>query len=230
MKNSFMSSNRQGVFIGVVLLLLSGTGVGGWMVWRARPHVAELSRTSMPTVRPSAPSQVQPTSPPAKAPLQSQTAPSKSPSAIARVPEVYRLRVENNQVRLAPTRIALAPGVPSNVALTQAIDELLANGQTADLNSTIPSGTRLLSLRVASQGIYVDLSREFTQGGGSESMVDRVAQVLYTATSLDPTAKVYLSVEGQLLDENHPLGGEGVILQSPLTRQQFAAEFKDIVH
>jgi spore germination protein GerM len=75
----------------------------------------------------------------------------------------------------------------------------------------------------------VDLSREFSQGGGSASMIDRVAQVLYTVTSLDPTAKVYLSIEGQLLDENHPLGGEGVILQQPLTRQQFAVDFKDIL-
>jgi spore germination protein GerM len=87
-----------------------------------------------------------------------------------------------------------------------------------------------LSLRVAPQRIDLDLSREFIQGGGSDSMVGRVAQVLYTATSLDPTAKVYLSVEGQRLDENHPLGGEGVILQQPLTRQQFAVDFKDILH
>jgi spore germination protein GerM len=56
-------------------------------------------------------------------------------------------------------------------------------------------------------------------------MIYRVAQVLYTATSLDPKAKVFLSVESQPLDENHPLGGEGLILRQPMTRQDFAQDF-----
>lgn len=89
------------------------------------------------------------------------------------------------------------------------------------LSSTIPRGTRLLSLQIKPDGIDLNLSQNFTQGGGSASMIYRVAQVLYTATSLDPQAKVYLSVEGKLLDEETPLGGEGLILQQPLTRQQF---------
>lgn len=209
--------------MGLVLLLLSGIGVGAWWAWRSK-SISPPSQSATPT-------QVQPTQIPT-APLQPQTAPSPSskPSTIARVPEVYRLRVENNQVRLAPTRIALAPGASSTSALTQALTELFSNRQTAESSSTVPPGTRLLSLSSTPQRIDVDLSREFMQGGGSESMIDRVAQVLYTATSLDPTAKVYLSVEGQLLDENHPLGGEGVILKQPLTRQQFAADFKDSLH
>ncbi len=213
--------------MGLVLLLLSATGVGAWWAWRAHPRVAELSQSTSPP--PATPTQVQPTETPT-APPQPQTVPSTAPSLIVRVPEVYRLRVENNQVRLTPTQIAVKPGVSSTVALTQALDELLSNRQTATLSSTIPVGTRLLNLRAAPQRIDVDLSREFTQGGGSESMVDRVAQVLYTATSLNPTAKVYLSIEGQRLGENYPLGGEGIILQQPLTRQQFATDFKDILH
>jgi spore germination protein GerM len=215
-------------FAGLLLLLLSATGVGAWWAWR--------SKTFIPVSQSAALTQVQKhpvDSPIVKAPPvqpQPEISPvSKSPT-IGRMPEIYRLRVENQQVRLTPTRIALDPRVSSEVALTQAMNKLLSTPQTADLSSTIPSGTRLLSLRVTPQGIYVNLSREFTQGGGSDSMINRVAQVLYTATSLDPTTKVYLLVEGQPLDENHPLGGEGVILQQPLTRQQLAADFKDILH
>ncbi len=222
MKNRFVSPGHRGAFISLVLLLVSATGVGAWLVWRSKslspPRQSAALNQVQPTQTPTVPSQPQTT--------RSWMAP--SPSTSARVPEVYRLRSENNQVRLAPTRIALAPGVSSTVALTQALNELFSNRQTA-LSSTVPSGTRLLSLRVAPPRIDVDLSREFSQGGGSASMIDRVAQVLYTVTSLDPTAKVYLSIEGQLLDENHPLGGEGVILQQPLTRQQFAVDFKDIL-
>lgn len=202
----------------LVLLLGSAISMGGCSAWRPQS-------TSSPSATPT---QQQPTETPT-APPQPQTVTPTAPSSIVRVPEVYRLRLENGQARLTPTRIAVKPGASSTVALTQALNELLSNQQTATLTSTIPAGTRLLSLRVAPQRIDVDLSREFTQGGGSESMIDRVAQVLYTATSLDRTAKVYLSIEGKLLDENYPLGGEGLILQEPLTRQQFATDFKDIV-
>jgi spore germination protein GerM len=32
-------------------------------------------------------------------------------------------------------------------------------------------------------------------------------------------------IDGQSIDNNHPLGGEGLILQQPITRAQFAADF-----
>ena len=56
-------------------------------------------------------------------------------------------------------------------------------------------------------------------------MIYRVAQVIYTASSLDSNQKVFISVGGQSIDNNHPLGGEGLILQQPTTRDRFAADF-----
>jgi spore germination protein GerM len=53
-------------------------------------------------------------------------------------------------------------------------------------------------------------------------MTGRVAQILYTATSLQPTAKVWIDVEGKPLET---LGGEGLELKQPLTRQGFEQNF-----
>lgn len=55
-------------------------------------------------------------------------------------------------------------------------------------------------------------------------MIYRVAQVVYTASSIDPKGQIFLFVEGKLLDENNPLGGEGIVLNQPITRQQLAEE------
>ena len=149
-------------------------------------------------------------------------------------PQVYWLRSSQNKLTL------VAKSLPSNTSgstpqqvLTTAITKLLAAQPSDNLSSTIPKDTKLRSLQVKSDGVHIDLSREFRAGGGSTSMIYRVAQTIYTATSLDPHQKVFLSVEGQSIlqrrgyanDKEHPLGGEGLILRQPITRSQFDADF-----
>jgi spore germination protein GerM len=75
---------------------------------------------------------------------------------------------------------------------------------------------------VREDGVHINLSKEFTMGGGTASMTARVAQVLYTATSLNPNAQVWLSIEGEPLKT---LGGEGLLIEQPLTRKSFEQEF-----
>jgi spore germination protein GerM len=142
-------------------------------------------------------------------------------------PQVYWLRSDRSKLTLVSKSLPSNPPSSSlpQQGLTIAIKQLLAAQPRDDLTSTIPKGTKLLSLQVRADGVHVDLSPEFRSGGGSTSMIYRVAQVVYTASSLDPNAKVFISVGGQSIDNNHPLGGEGLTLQQPTTRAQFAADF-----
>jgi spore germination protein GerM len=111
----------------------------------------------------------------------------------------------------------------AETTLTAAIETLLIETPDKTLTSVIPEGTQLRSLKVKPDGIHIDLSQSFTTGGGSASMMGRVAQILYTATSANPDAPVFLSVEGKLLET---LGGEGLMLEQPMTRQEFEKEEK----
>ncbi|MGL5795693.1 MAG: GerMN domain-containing protein, partial [Waterburya sp.] len=139
-------------------------------------------------------------------------------------PKLYWLKIVDNKIQLA-SRPTHTTAKSSEQALKDAFTQLLARPNNFDLVTTIPRQTRLLNLHTTEDGIYVNLSQEFTQGGGSSSMIYRVAQVLYTATSINPQAPVFISIAGQPLNQNYPLGGEGLLLDYPLTRQQFAQEF-----
>lgn len=145
--------------------------------------------------------------------------------AIELQPKAYLLQVEDEKINLVPQSVAIEKGASKEAALKQALNQLFDTTQNNQFTSTIPAGTKLLGLRIDETGIHVNLSDEFRYGGGSTSMIYRVAQVLYTASSIDESANIYLSVESELLDEENPLGGEGLILAEPLTRQKFVEDF-----
>ena len=104
------------------------------------------------------------------------------------------------------------------------LGSLLASAGKPDgkITSTIPVGTKLLSAKVKSDGIHVNLSKEFTQGFGATSMVGRLGQVIYTTTSEKPDAPVWISVEGKPLEV---FGDVGVEVRQPMTRQMYDKDF-----
>jgi spore germination protein GerM len=158
----------------------------------------------------------------------STTTPTKPPTTSQQgKPQVYWLRADRNKLTLVAK--SLPPNTDnassSQQVLTTTMQKLLAAQPSEDLSSTIPKGTKLRSLEVRADGVHVDLSQEFRAGGGSTSIIYRVAQVIYTASSLDPNAKIFVSIEGQPIDEKHPLGGEGLTLRQPITRDRFTEDF-----
>lgn len=120
---------------------------------------------------------------------------------------------------------AAAPGSPEQRAAV--VLEALVAGPTsmdteAGATTAIPEGTRLLGFEITNDGkasiATVDLSREFESGGGSLSMQLRVAQVVYTATQVEGVNSIRIAIEGRTADT---LGGEGLMIDSPMDRSDF---------
>ncbi|MBP0018161.1 MAG: GerMN domain-containing protein [Cyanobacteria bacterium SBLK] len=140
------------------------------------------------------------------------------------VVEIYWLDAEGNDISLVASSasIEVKADNPPEEILETALEQLLAGPASDRHATTIPEDTQLRNVVYKGDGIHVNLSEEFTFGGGTASMTGRVAQILYTATSIDPNGKVWLEIEGEPLEV---LGGEGILLDLPLTRQSFEADF-----
>lgn len=165
----------------------------------------------------------------------SSTSENPSPDSVTGIPmttsavTVYLLDTVDTGLELVPVTldvdVATDTAEEPSTILMATFDQLLqgdVNTSDAVAFSAIPPETELLNLTVEDNGVYVDLSGDFTQGGGSASMVGRLTQVVYTATSLDADQSVWLSVDGEPLEW---LGGEGLEIAQPMTRSAVDADF-----
>jgi hypothetical protein len=88
----------------------------------------------------------------------------------------------------------------------------------AGLHSEIPAGTGLRGASFRNDVATVDLTSGFESGGGSASMLMRVAQVVYTLTQFPSINRVRFKIEG---DAREAIGGEGVVVEPPVGRGDF---------
>lgn len=99
-----------------------------------------------------------------------------------------------------------------------AVEALLAGPTDPGLTTTVPEGTELLGLEIADGTAVVNLSSQFESGGGSLSMLARLAQLTFTLTQFPAVERVVLELEGERVSA---FGGEGVLVDEPLTRDSF---------
>jgi spore germination protein GerM len=227
-----------------VVTALTGGGIAWWMTQdRPQPNTsstitstgtnttnpAQTSNTNITPIvtTPKVPTQAAPTTT-APVPSIAQNPANVAPATDDKV-KVFWIDDKDNK----KTSVSSVTQIAKNVPQTQegfakaSLTILLASaGKEGKQTTTIPAGTKLLSSQIKDDGLHVDLSKEFTEGGGSTSMQGRIAQVLYTATSRNPDMPVWISVEGKQVEA---LGGEGVEIKQPLTRKAFQQEFKDSI-
>ncbi len=230
-----------------VMATLAGGGVA-WLMTHDRPQpnpastitspgtssVQPPQTNSSPTVVtpivtvPKVPTQVTPASP-VPIPSIAQNPANVAPATEDKVKVFWIDDKDNKKTSVSSQERKIASNVPQTQEgfARESLTMLLASaGKEGKQTSTIPAGTKLLDSTIKEDGLHINLSKEFTAGGGSTSMQGRIAQVLYTATSRNPDMPVWIGVEGKQLEA---LGGEGVEIKQPLTRKSFQQEFKDSV-
>ncbi len=195
-----------------------GAGVAWWN--------ATLTPAPMPAPSPSATA----TTPPiAATPTPTASAVPQSPATSPATPiadqsQIYWLKDTGTSLAIAGQPAKPVSSSKPDDVVRGAIEQVLTGKPTdTNLGSAIPPNTRLLDLLITPEGVRVNLSAEFTSGGGSASMMGRLGQIVYTASTLNPQAKIWILVEGQPLTV---LGGEGIEVPQPIDRATFDRQFK----
>lgn len=121
---------------------------------------------------------------------------------------------------------ATARTLPKTQQVGAAAMNALLEGPTAaelewDLVTSIPEGTTFLGLSIEDGVATVDLSKEYASGGGTLSMLMRLAEVVFTLTQFPTVDGVNFKLDGKPIDV---LGGEGLILDHPMSR----ADYEDL--
>ncbi|MBR8830744.1 MAG: hypothetical protein N5P05_000978 [Chroococcopsis gigantea SAG 12.99] len=221
-----MQENRNnnrfslGWLIAVGLSLFAAGGATAWLTFHRSSSAPTTVKSPVVETIPSAITSPQPSPVPVEISQPNQvTTPITTES-----PRVYWLKITDKDTRLVAQPLEVQKSGDKTVALKQAFTTLLQGSSDPGNSTMLPEGTKLLHIKADKTGVKLDLSKEFTADDGSDVLIGRLAQVIYTATSLDPEAKVWISVGGQpleLLGESH-----GLMIDQPMTRKAFEDNFQ----
>lgn len=142
--------------------------------------------------------------------------PARTRSAI-----LYFVRIDDDGSIVRQEVKRQIPG--SDSPLTDSLNALLGGPTDEEMRrhlvSLIPSGTKLLSAQVRGGTVYLNFNEAFMYNHyGIEGYAGQLKQVVFTATSFPTVQEVQILIDGERHDY---LGGEGVYIGRPLSRESF---------
>lgn len=135
--------------------------------------------------------------------------------------KVYFTKINDEQLLLTGVSRSIAY---KNAPLTETLKKLLegpsASEEVNDIITNIPDNTALLSAWVNGETAYVNFSKDFENNRyGRESTILQLKQIVFTATEFKTIKNVQILIEGK---NQTYLGGEGIIIGRPLSRNDFS--------
>ena len=123
-----------------------------------------------------------------------------------------------NETLVQVTRDLPSPPDPERI-LASLFDGATEPEVRANLRTSIPPGTRVISVRAEEPLLQVDLSREFAAVGGEEEIL-AVSQIVLTATSIEGIESVAFELDG--VPTPVPIAN-GALSNGPVSAGDYAA-------
>jgi spore germination protein GerM len=145
------------------------------------------------------------------------------PARVTRVRDsnLYFIRVTDDG-KIHPHQVARRISYTDS-PMTQTIETLISGPTIEELNmgllNLIPKGTELLSARVRNGTAYLNFNEAFRFNPmGVEGFLAQLQQIVFSSTEFDTVERVQILIDGS---EREYLGGEGVYIGEPLSRESF---------
>ncbi len=186
--------------VAVALLVAACGPLTGDLGGVATPPPSQQPAIEAPSTEPTPGSSAGPSTAPGATPVApSGAAPTPGPTGTTTVRAYFFLGSFVDNAGLAP----VLREIPKTQTVGAAgMAALLAGPNDAEMGArpamytSIPDGTRFLGLKIDNGIATVNLSREFESGGGSASVLGRVAQVVYTLTQFPTVTGVRFELDG----------------------------------
>ena len=185
------------------------------------PSPSDVAPSTAPSPGPSGTPAATASSPGSEEPSAAPTTPTPTPAATTIVRAYFFLGSFTDNAGLVP----VLREVPATKAVAAAAMRALLDGPNADelagrpaMYTAVPDGTKLLGVTISGRVATVDLSGEFASGGGSASVLGRLAQVVYTLSQFSSVDGVLFKLDGTPVTV---FGGEGVVLDHAVGRADF---------
>lgn len=102
-----------------------------------------------------------------------------------------------------------------NYAITELIKGPSAIQQLLNTYSEIPTDTKIIAIIESEDKNIIDLTSEFNTGGGTESIYNKLYQLINTVES-NTDKPTYLFINGV---QTEIFGGEGIMIKQPLCKE-----------
>lgn len=117
----------------------------------------------------------------------------------------------SGQLTLAKRELSFKPSLENSISIL--LKGPLITEAKKGIYSEIPANVDLISVKRLEKDVIIDLSSNFGNGGGSNSISNRVKQLSKTVKLHEPNKNIYLYINGK---EVEYLGGDGVYIKQPL--------------
>lgn len=141
---------------------------------------------------------------------------------------VYFLKYDEGEQRSYLTSVMreVSPVANSEERVSRALRELL-NGPTEaekdkGLITSMPEGASLLNVTILDGTAYLDFSKNIEEGGGISLMIERLAQIVYTATQFSSIENIRLTIDGKEIEY---FSSEGIMEVASLMDRDNFKEF-----
>ncbi len=140
----------------------------------------------------------------------------KEKSKVEKDIKIYYLTLDKNSNPIYKPILRANLGKESRLEFS--IKELLKGPdlleKTRGTYSEIPVATKLLGITETDNKVIINISDDFENGGGTDSIYSRLMQIIKTALANAQGKKVYLHINGKQADF---VGGEGIMVTQPLS-------------